>query len=71
MKFKLISAALILLSMLLFENCSSSEENKTKWSVLVANSFIERTPDPDSISMIWDKNNFSWQAGYVMYAMEA
>jgi unsaturated rhamnogalacturonyl hydrolase len=69
MKQKLIAVALIVFSLTLFENCTSQIE-ETKWSELVAQSFIQRVPQPDSISMIWDKNHFSWQAGYVMFAME-
>ncbi len=69
MKLSLYSFILIILFHVLFESCESKGEDK-KWSELTAQSFIQRTPDPDSISMIWDKNHFSWQAGYVMYAME-
>ncbi len=36
----------------------------------VAKSFIDRFPDPDSIHWVGQSNHFSWQAGYVMFAME-
>jgi hypothetical protein len=41
-----------------------------KWSVLTADSFIAKFPDPDSIHWVGQTNHFSWQAGYVMFAME-
>jgi rhamnogalacturonyl hydrolase YesR len=41
-----------------------------RWSVLTADSFIARFPDPDSIHWVGQTNHFSWQAGYVMFAME-
>jgi rhamnogalacturonyl hydrolase YesR len=41
-----------------------------KWSVTTANSFITKFPDPDSIHWVGQSNHFSWQAGYVMFAME-
>ncbi|MDA3928523.1 MAG: glycoside hydrolase family 88 protein [Prolixibacteraceae bacterium] len=48
----------------------NAQEIPFKWSEITAKNFIERVPNPDSISMIWDKNHFSWQAGYIMFAME-
>ncbi len=42
----------------------------TRWSTTVADSLIKRFPDPDAIHWIGQKNHFSWQAGYVMFAME-
>ena len=66
-------AAFLLLSNVLLsgqEPQNISSESEVKWSEQAAQSFIRRTPNPDSISMIWDKNHFSWQAGYVMFAME-
>ena len=41
---------------------------ETNWSEKTAQSFIKRVPNADSIHMVWDKNHFSWQAGYVMFA---
>jgi rhamnogalacturonyl hydrolase YesR len=40
------------------------------YSVAVAQSFIKRVPNPDSIHWVGQKNSFSWQAGYIMFAME-
>lgn len=66
---KIFVLSILILFNLLSGNayCQKKEMN---WSEKVAKSFIERIPNPDSISMIWDKNHFSWQAGYVMFAME-
>lgn len=69
MKQVILRTSLLLLALM---SClyASSRGQEVKWSEAVAKSFIKRNPDPDSISMIWDKNHFSWQAGYVMFAME-
>ena len=40
------------------------------YSIAAAKSFIQRVPDPDSIHWKGQKNSFSWQAGYIMFAME-
>jgi len=42
----------------------------TNYSVAVARSFIERVPDPNDIHWVGQSNSFSWQAGYIMFAME-
>ena len=47
-----------------------AQDRELKWSVKTAKSFIEKYPDPDSIHWIGQKNSFSWQAGYTMFAME-
>ena len=39
------------------------------WSVLVAQNFIKRFPNPDTMYCCGNTNHFSWQAGYVMFAM--
>jgi len=39
-------------------------------SEIVSQSFIQRIPDPDSIHWQGESNHFSWQAGYIMFAME-
>lgn len=69
---KLISySALITVSAVLISVSSCTQKTSTKWSVKVANSFIKSVPDADSIH--WKgkwKNHFSWQAGYIMFAME-
>ena len=43
---------------------------ETLYSVAVAKSFMKRVPDPDSIHWVGQTNSFSWQAGYIMFAME-
>jgi rhamnogalacturonyl hydrolase YesR len=47
-----------------------SQEEPVKWSVNVAQSFIKRFPDPDTMYCCGNTNHFSWQAGYMMFAME-
>lgn len=61
---------LVLSLSLLLANEVVSQGGQINWSDQAAQSFIRQNPEPDSISMIWDKNHFSWQAGYVMFAME-
>jgi len=45
-------------------------QEKRVWSECVANGFIARFPDPDVIRWGNQSNHFSWQAGYMMFAME-
>ncbi len=52
-----------------FSDCRAQSKD-FKWSVTTANSFITKFPNPDSIHWIGQSNHFSWQAGYVMFAME-
>jgi rhamnogalacturonyl hydrolase YesR len=49
---------------------SVAQKRPDRWSVEVAQSFIKRFPDPDSIHWKGQSNHFSWQAGYIMFAME-
>ena len=70
MKPKVILIALIVICLTLCEN-GLSQHNTTKWSVLTAQSFIKRFPNPDTIYCCGNTNHFSWQAGYIMFAMEA
>jgi len=53
-----------------FSGDSRAQKKDFKWSETTASSFIEKYPDPDSIHWIGQTNHFSWQAGYVMFAME-
>jgi len=69
MKRKILSISFTILSLIIWEN-GFSQDNTTKWSVKVAQSFIERFPDPDTMYCCGNTNHFSWQAGYVMFAME-
>jgi rhamnogalacturonyl hydrolase YesR len=42
----------------------------TNYSVAVARSFMQRVPDPNNIHWTGQTNSFSWQAGYIMFALE-
>ena len=46
------------------------QQNKNNWAATTAKSFISETPDPDSIHWVGQTNHFTWQAGYIMFAME-
>ena len=41
-----------------------------RWSSAVADTFIQRFPDPDSIHWVGQTYHFSWQAGYAMFTLE-
>jgi rhamnogalacturonyl hydrolase YesR len=60
----------VLLSIVLGSEIGASQGTSFKWSTSTANSFIKRTPDPDSIHWVGQKNHFSWLADYIMFAME-
>lgn len=47
-----------------------SQNANSKLSQQIVHSFIERYPNPDSISWRPGTNQFSWQAGYIMFALE-
>ena len=47
-----------------------SQDNTMKQSIITAHSFISRYPNPDIIYCCGNTNHFSWQAGYIMFAME-
>jgi rhamnogalacturonyl hydrolase YesR len=68
----MISKALkmLVLSGLLLVACSPQVAIKVKFSSRLAKDFIRRFPDPDTIHWIGQTNHFSWQAGYIMFAME-
>ncbi len=69
MKFRLIAALLFVVSMV-FNSKVHSKTIIPKQSIAVAQDFIQRFPNPDSIHWVSDSNHFSWQAGYIMFAME-
>lgn len=48
----------------------AAQQPGTNYSVMVARSFLQRVPDPNSIHWVGQNNSFSWQAGYIMFAME-
>jgi rhamnogalacturonyl hydrolase YesR len=51
-------------------NAGSTSKKAEKFSERVASDFIRRFPNPDSIHWDGQTNHFSWQAGYIMFAME-
>jgi rhamnogalacturonyl hydrolase YesR len=64
----------IIIAGFVFLACNSENGKKAEtnlnYSVLVAKDFIGRVPNPDSIHWVGQPNHFSWQAGYIMFAME-
>lgn len=51
--------------------CFNSEaKTEGDFSERVAKDFIRRFPNPDTIHWVGQTNHFSWQAGYIMFAME-
>lgn len=58
-----------ILSTIVFQSCRPAKETLLP-SEEVARDFICRVPDPDSIHWVGETNHFSWQAGYIMFAME-
>ncbi len=61
---------IIVLAFAALASCNSRSPVATAHSDKVGRSFIERWPDPDTIHMPRQSNHFTWQAGYMMYAME-
>lgn len=49
---------------------NAESQTKANYSEKVAKDFIRRFPNPDTIHWVGDLNHFSWQAGYIMFAME-
>ncbi len=66
---KIILFIFILATFIAVEN-ARCQNKPAKWSVLTAQSFIKRFPEADSIHWKGQSNHFSWQAGYIMFAME-
>jgi rhamnogalacturonyl hydrolase YesR len=66
----------LMISLLALAGCvalphaSMAQAVDKRFSVEVARSFMKRVPDPDSIHWVGQSNSFSWQAGYIMFAME-
>jgi rhamnogalacturonyl hydrolase YesR len=69
MKMKSILFLFSFLVLFAVGSCGQQKE-KTKWSVKTAKSFISKIPNPDSIHWVGQTNHFSWQAGYILFAME-
>ena len=65
-----IHVTAVLLLIVCLSAIVQSQSGDLKWSVKTAKSFIGKYPDPDSIHWVGQTNSFSWQAGYVMFAME-
>ena len=61
---------ILLLIVFLAFGFHSEGQTKINFSEKVATDFIRRFPNPDSIHWVGQSNHFSWQAGYVMFAME-
>jgi rhamnogalacturonyl hydrolase YesR len=68
-KMKLRSIALFLCCLTMYEN-GRSQDSAPPRSVATAQSFMKRFPNPDTIYCCGNTNHFSWQAGYIMFAME-
>jgi rhamnogalacturonyl hydrolase YesR len=62
--------ALGLMTLLHYNGIRAAPSQDFRWSSAVANTFISRFPDPDSIHWVGQINHFSWQAGYAMFTME-
>jgi len=59
-----------LLIVFLIVGFNSRAQTKGNYSEKVAKDFMLRFPDPDTIHWVGQSNHFSWQAGYIMFAME-
>ncbi|MDP4241072.1 MAG: glycoside hydrolase family 88 protein [Bacteroidota bacterium] len=70
MQHHYLKASFYILFTLMVTGFVSAQNTPVKWSVLTANSFIAKFPNPDSIR--WDRKSphFDWQAGYAMLMME-
>jgi rhamnogalacturonyl hydrolase YesR len=66
---QLLLSVLLAESILMFQTSSAQQTDKN-YSVAIARSFIKRFPNPDSIHWAGQSNSFSWQGGYIMFAME-
>jgi len=68
--FRQFCIYVLLLPAVIYCGDSNARQKNFKWSITTADSFIKKFPDPDSIHWVGQSNHFSWQAGYVMFAME-
>jgi rhamnogalacturonyl hydrolase YesR len=69
MRHKIIQFILIIATFIAVDD-AFCQNKPASWSVQTAQSFIKRFPDADSIHWKGQSNHFSWQAGYIMFAME-
>jgi len=60
----------VLLVAFVSAGCGPKDESPKNYSEKVAKDFIQQVPNPVSIHWETDPNHFSWQAGYIMFAME-
>jgi rhamnogalacturonyl hydrolase YesR len=60
----------VIISLLVLTGCAQKSGSSDNYSEQAAKGFIQQVPDPDSIHWETDSNHFSWQAGYIMFAME-
>jgi rhamnogalacturonyl hydrolase YesR len=69
---KIVSfSAFLIISIASCRQLSKDRETKDiNFSEQLAKDFIRRFPDPDTIHWVGQTNHFSWQAGYIMFAME-
>jgi unsaturated rhamnogalacturonyl hydrolase len=68
-KYNYLKSSLLIIFCFFSIYCSNPKKER-KFSVEVATSFMKRIPNPDSIHWAQQSNHFSWQAGYIMFAME-
>ena len=65
---RILSACVLLLAAA--SGLLSAQPRERIWSETTAKQFIHRYADPDEIRWGDQDNSFTWQAGYVMFAME-
>jgi rhamnogalacturonyl hydrolase YesR len=70
MNIKTINTVICISVCLIQMNMVIAQDEPTKWSIITANSFIKKYPNPDSIHWHGVNNHFDWQAGYNMFTME-
>ncbi|HEY1986368.1 MAG TPA: glycoside hydrolase family 88 protein [Terracidiphilus sp.] len=72
MKYRRIARRLLISLVCAFSIFTSRAQGAKPfpWAAPVADTVIARYPDPDAIHWKDDTNHFSWQAGYMMFAME-
>jgi rhamnogalacturonyl hydrolase YesR len=69
--FSLVLASTLFIGLSMPSFPAQAQPGVTHYSVAVAKNFIQRrAPDPMAIHWVGQSNSFSWQAGYIMFAME-
>ena len=59
----------LLLCSTLASGPAASAQQPRRWSVTTGRQFIHRYADPDEIRWGTQDNSFTWQAGYLMFAL--